>query len=143
MAKKTSGKWAVGALVAGAAGYLAGILTAPKSGKETRKDIHDTALRAKKEAEKKLKKLHAELNELLDKGKKTADSFTKKVKAEYDDVASKATNARDRAKVLLSAIHEGEAEDKELQKAIDEAKKASEHLKKFLATHDKAKSSKK
>ncbi|MCA1806602.1 MAG: YtxH domain-containing protein, partial [Actinobacteria bacterium] len=43
MANK-SGKFAIGAVFAAAAGYVTGILTAPKSGKETRKDIHDTAV---------------------------------------------------------------------------------------------------
>ena len=52
------------ALVAGA-GYLAGILTAPKSGKETRKDIANTAVKAKIETEKKLKQAHSEIRDLI------------------------------------------------------------------------------
>ena len=59
MAKNT-GKWAAGAVVAGVAGYVAGILTAPKSGKETREDIKHAATKAKTEAEKKLKELHSD-----------------------------------------------------------------------------------
>jgi len=139
---KNSSKWALSALFAGAAGYITGILTAPKSGKETRKDIHDKALQAKLEAEKKLKALHKELGELVDKGKTQASKFSDAAKKEFDDITTKAQSAKQRASVLLSAAHEGESDDKELQNAIDEAKKASEHLKKFLAQHDSKKSKK-
>jgi gas vesicle protein len=46
----TKGKFAIGALLGAAAGFVAGILTAPKSGKETREDIKDTAVKAKNTA---------------------------------------------------------------------------------------------
>ena len=59
--KNSGKKIAIGTIVAGAVGYVAGILTAPKSGKETRKDIGDAAVKAKNEAERKLKKMHSEL----------------------------------------------------------------------------------
>ena len=137
MTKQNSGKWAIGALIAGVAGYLTGILTAPKSGKETRKDIHDSAVKAKTEAEKRLKELHKELSDLVDKGKKHASKFSAKAQTEYSAAVEKAQSAKQRASELLSAVHEGEADDKELQKAIEEAKKASEHLKAFLASYDK------
>ena len=39
MAKKGTGKFAIGAIVGAVVGVVAGILTAPKSGKETRADI--------------------------------------------------------------------------------------------------------
>lgn len=56
-----SGKIAVSAIIAATAGYVAGILTAPKSGKETRKDIQDKALKAKREAEARLKALYSDI----------------------------------------------------------------------------------
>ena len=40
---KTFKKFALGALFAAAIGYIAGILTAPKSGKETREDLKNAA----------------------------------------------------------------------------------------------------
>lgn len=40
-------KLAVGAIIGAATGVVAGILTAPKSGKETREDIKDKATEAK------------------------------------------------------------------------------------------------
>ncbi len=53
---KNTKKLAIGTLIAGAAGFLAGILTAPKSGKETRADIKEVAVATTKEAEAKLKR---------------------------------------------------------------------------------------
>ena len=46
-----------GTLFVAAAGYVAGLLTAPKSGKETREDIRETIDRSRSETEKKLKEL--------------------------------------------------------------------------------------
>jgi len=55
---KSTKRLALGTVFAAAVGYLTGILTAPKSGKETRKDIKDAAEHGMAEAEKQLKKLH-------------------------------------------------------------------------------------
>lgn len=49
----SKGKFALGALIGAAIGAAAGILTAPKSGKETRADIKAKATEAKKDVEKK------------------------------------------------------------------------------------------
>ena len=50
---------AAAAILAAGAGYVTGILTAPKSGKETRKDITNHANNARIEAEKQLKEWEA------------------------------------------------------------------------------------
>lgn len=139
MTKRNTGKWAVGTLIAAVVGYLAGILTAPKSGKETRKDIKSAANRAYTESEKKLKQLHSDLDQLIVKGKTQAKSAGSKAKTELDKAVAKAQVAKDKARSILSAVHEGEAEDKELDKAVKEAKDAVKHLKQFLSTNAKAK----
>lgn len=136
MSKDTTKKIAIGALIAGAAGYVAGILTAPKSGKETRQDVKDAAIKAKTEAEKKLKSLHAELNTLLGKAKRGADKFKHFADRDYEKAVAAAKSAREKAKEMLTAIHEGEAEDKDLDKAIRDATQAIEHLKKFAQRHE-------
>jgi len=133
MAKNnTAKKIAIGTAVAGVAGYVAGILTAPKSGKETRKDISDAAHKGVAEAEKQLKKLHTELGEALEKAKTKGGNVTGKAKKELDKVVDTAKTAKEKAREMLSAIHEGDAEDKELQKAVKEATKAIDHLKTYL-----------
>lgn len=131
--KKSTKRIAVGTVVAAAAGYVAGILTAPKSGKETRKDIKDTTAKGITAAEKELKQLHTELNELLRKAKEQTDKVSGRAKEEFDSAVEVSKQAKEKARVILSAIHEGDADDKDLKKAITEAKKATEHLKSYLS----------
>ncbi len=130
--KKYLKQLAIGSVIAGIAGYVAGILTAPKSGKETRKDIHDASLRAKAEAEKKLKSLHSELSQLIDKGTEKAKQLKAAGKKELTELLANAQVAKEKAREILSAVHEGGADDKDLEKAVNEATNAVEHLKKYL-----------
>lgn len=131
MSKRTS-KFALGAVFAAAAGYVTGILTAPKSGKETREDIHKTAVKARTEAEKKLKELHSELQDLIKKGQGNLDTATQATKKRLDEALTNAKGAKEKAKSMLSAIHEGDSNDKDLQKAIKDADKAIAHLKEYV-----------
>lgn len=131
MDKRTK-KFAIGAVVAAAAGYVAGILTAPKSGKETRKDIKDTAVKTYTAAEKELKVLHTELNKLVGEASKKAGEVKGVVDKNLDKAVEAAKVAKEKARELLSAAHEGNAEDKDLDNAVKEAKKAADHLKSFL-----------
>jgi gas vesicle protein len=123
---------ALGAALAAAAGYAAGILTAPKSGKETRADIHQRAVAGKVEAEKQLKKLHTQLNSSIAEAQDRAGELKGRAKSELDDAADKATKAKEKAREILSALHEGDADDKDLKKAVTEAQSALEHLKAYL-----------
>src|SRR5690606_15383305 len=100
------------------AGYVAGILTAPKSGKETRQDIKDTAVKGMREAERTLKKLHTELNDVLAEASERAGKLTGKAKEELETAANATRKAKETAREVLSAVHEGKAEDKELEKAV-------------------------
>lgn len=129
---KSIRKIAIGAAAAGAAGYLAGILTAPKSGKETRGDIKDTAQRSITEAEKDLKKLHTELTDLLTEAKEKGSDLGGKTQKELTDLLTKAKDTKEKAREMLSIIHEGSAEDKDLRKAISDATKAVDHIKTYL-----------
>lgn len=131
---KTGRKLAVGALVAGVAGYVAGILTAPKSGRETREDIKDATTRATREAEKKLKVAYHELSDLVDEGKQHANDAAVKGKQGYEEAMTKATDMRDKLKELLTAVRDGDVDDPELQKVMKDADALKTHLKKFLTT---------
>src|SRR5262245_28053982 len=125
---KRAKKFAIGAVVAAAAGYVAGILTAPKSGKETRKDIKDTAVKTYSAAEKELKKLHTELSNVEDKAGKKATELKGTTQKNLDKAVAGAKVAKEKARQLLSAMHEGDADDKDLDNAVKEAKKAVDHL---------------
>lgn len=129
---KSTKRWALGAVFAAIIGYIAGILTAPKSGKETRQDIKETAERGISEAEKQLKKLHTQLASLMNEAKDKATTLQGAAQKELQSVIAKTNTAKEKARELLSASHEGSADDKDLQKAIDEANKAIEHLRTYL-----------
>ncbi len=125
-------KLAIGALVGAAVGFTAGILTAPKSGKETRKDIKNTAGKVYREAEKKLKALNNELGELIEKGTILAKKGGVKAKDELDAALVNAKEAKQKVKEVISAIKSGETDEPELKKAIAEATKAKSHLANYL-----------
>jgi gas vesicle protein len=131
MSKSSAKKWAVGAAVAGVAGYVAGVLTAPKSGKETRKDIKNTAVKVKSEAEKKLKETHSELNKVLEQVKDKGEELSGKAKTEFTEIIEKARDAKEKARDMLSALHEGDADEPELKQALKDARDALKHLEKF------------
>lgn len=121
-------KWALSAVLAAIGGYLAGILTAPKSGKETRQDIKDETVKLKVEAEKKLKELHTELDTVINEGQKKAGEL----KATAKTALAHAETVKTKVRELLSRIHSGEADSSEFDAAIKEASKALENLKKYV-----------
>lgn len=129
---KRAGKFAIGAAVAAAAGYVTGILTAPKSGKETREDIKEGAIKARTEAEKKLKAAHTELQQLTEKGQASLKQATDKTKRGYEQALSRAEVVKEKAKGLLTALHEGDSSDKDLQQALTEAEEAINHLRQYV-----------
>jgi gas vesicle protein len=129
---KSAKKFAVGTMIAAAAGYLAGILTAPKSGKETREDIKEAAERSVSEAERRLKKLHTELNTVISEATSRLEELNGKAHAELKKVMDSSQTTKEKAREILSAVHEGHADDKDLKKAIAEAEKAVDYLKRYL-----------
>lgn len=133
MAKESNGKKvALGAAVAAVAGFVAGILSAPKSGKETRVDIKNAAVKAKSEAEKNLKAIHSELNDVLTDVKTKGEELSGKAKIEFEDIVVKARNAKEKVRDVLSGLHDGDADDPDLKKALQDAKDALKSLEKFI-----------
>ncbi len=135
MAKNRKGIALGAAALAAGVGYVAGILTAPKSGKETRKDIQHKAHVAKLEAEKKLKELHSDINTVIDQGKTKAKTAKSTAQNEIHSLIQQAEEAKAKSREVLSAIHEGGAEDADLDKAINSAKNAVNNLKTYLKKH--------
>jgi chromosome segregation ATPase len=84
------------------------------------------------EAERELKKLHTELADLIGDVKDRGNDLGSKTNDELSDIVEKGRVAKQKARELLSALHEGDAEDKELKRAITEANKAIDHLRKYL-----------
>ena len=137
MAKKdandhVAGKLAIGAAISAVAGYIAGILTAPKSGRETREDIKNKATETYAAAEKELKKLHTELGDAITEAGDKLATLRGKGQKSLDDALAKGQQAKDKAREMLSSLHDGEAEDRDLKRAISEATKAVENLRTYL-----------
>jgi gas vesicle protein len=130
--QNTIKKIAIGSTIAAAAGYIAGILTAPKSGKETRTDIKEATDRGIAEAEKDLKKLHTELDKVIKEAKTGRGKLGKKAEKDLGGLLDKAKDTKEKAREMLSAIHEGDAEDRDLKKAIKDANDAIDHLRDYL-----------
>lgn len=129
---KKEGKWALGAAAAAGVGYVIGILSAPRSGWRTRQKLAKSASNARIDGEKQLKKLYTELNVMLS----DADKKLKKAKEGADKELKKqvasAKKTKEKIKLLLSALHNGDAEDPDLKVMLDEAKKAKANLAKFF-----------
>lgn len=125
-------RFAVVTAVAAGLGYAAGILTAPKSGKETRHDIQDKAVHTKQELTKKLEDLNADLNEAITKGKTRVKSLEASAKTELEHAVNVAVVAKDKAKDMLSAVRQGDVEDKDLKKAVKDVNSAVDNLKKYI-----------
>ena len=60
------GKFAIGALIGVAAGFVAGILTAPKSGKETRDELKTKATQKKEEVVAKGKEVRSKAGDVAE-----------------------------------------------------------------------------
>ncbi len=118
--------------LAAAAGYVTGILTAPKSGKETRDDVRKAAQSGLTEAERQLKNLSGELADLLNEAKKQSAKMSDKARGELDGLIEKARAAREKAREVVSAVHEGDAEDDDLKLAVNQANSAFRHLRDYL-----------
>lgn len=130
--KNKAGKFAIGAAITALVGYLAGLLTAPKSGKETRDDIRNKANETYSTAERELKRLHTELNDVINQaGDKVASLRGKGTKA-IDEATLRGKSAKEKVREVLSGLHDGEVEDKDLKRAISDATKAIENLRDFL-----------
>lgn len=134
MSLKNGRRFAIGAIFATSIGYLMGILTAPKSGKETRKELADTADISKREIEKKLKKVHSELKSKLKTAEIELQTASAELTKELNKAINKAKKAEAKVKETLSALHEGIADNSELNTALADANEALKHFKKYLSS---------
>ncbi len=128
---KDSKKLAIGVVIAAGIGYAAGLLTAPRSGKETREELGKAARKTKREIEAKIKTLNGEVGDLIKAGNQRLKSLTGAAKRELQQALKKAQAAHAKAREVLSALHEGEADDEDLDSAVKDLKTAVSNLKKY------------
>lgn len=129
---KEGKKIAIGAAIAGVVGYVTGILTAPKSGKETRRDIADKAEDIKESAEEQLEKAHDELADLIKTAKSKSIALGAKAREEFNEAVVKAKDAQNKAGHVLRAVRAGEADDPTLNRALKHAHAAKKSLGKYF-----------
>jgi gas vesicle protein len=125
-------KVAIGGGIAAAAGYVAGILTAPKSGKQTRGDIKAAAKQSRKDAEKELKKLHTKLDKAIQEARARSAKLSTKAQKELKVLLEKAKTSKEKTREVISAIHQGDADDQDLKRAIKNAHSSIDHLREYL-----------
>jgi gas vesicle protein len=130
--ENTAKKIAIGSAIAGALGYVAGVLTAPKSGSETRQDVKNAADKGAKEAEKDVQQLQVEIDKVIRQAKIGRDKLSKTAQQELNELVDKAKDNKNKAGEVLSAVRAGEAEDRDLDRAVKAASRSLEHLRKYL-----------
>lgn len=130
--QNTVRKVAVGSAIAGVAGYLAGVLTAPKSGKDTRTDIVNKAEDVKETSEEQLQNLNEELKGLIKDTKVKTIALSSTARAELNEAVIRAKDAQNKTSQVLKAVKNGEATDPDLNKAVKQARQAVKNLSKFF-----------
>jgi gas vesicle protein len=123
---------AISSGLAGLAGYLAGLLSAPRSGKQTRRGLKHVTDKSRYQFEKDLRVLLKELDSIISEAKKSGNEMSSKTEKELKLVVEKAQTNKEKIRELISAIHEGDAEDDDLKRTIVSANSALEHLKDYL-----------
>ncbi|KKU19894.1 MAG: hypothetical protein UX30_C0006G0024 [Candidatus Saccharibacteria bacterium GW2011_GWA2_46_10] len=128
----TGRKLAIGTLIAGAAGYISGLLTAPKSGKETRKDLADKADELKDQAAEELKKASDELSDLIKAAKDKSLALGAQARGEFNEAVIRAKDARNKAGHVIKAVKNGVSDEPQLNAAMKQVKQARKNLARYL-----------
>ena len=114
--------------------YLAGVLTAPKSGKSTRSIIKIKTYNTKMTTEKQLKIYYSQLNELIESGSAQINTIKLASDKDLNDLLSKAVITKNLVRKVLNDIHDRGADNENLQNAGAEAKKSIQYLKKYISS---------
>lgn len=132
MSSEKNRGFATGAAIGAVAGVLVGILFAPKSGKETRQDIKDTGTKVAEKLQAKARDLQLELSQLIEQGESQAKAAGKVASDKMKTLIEQAKHTRDSLATLVTAVKNGEADDKDLNDAIKKANEAKEALASYL-----------
>jgi gas vesicle protein len=135
--KKNSRNIVVGAILVGAASYVAGILTAPKKGKETREDIRHASINLKISLEKSLKQLYADSTKQLERALNINQQLTTRTKQELESLITAVKHARDNIKIYLTSLRDGDIEEEQITLLLSDGRDNTERLKFFVDTLEK------
>lgn len=113
-------------------GLIAGYLTAPQSGKETRQDIVDKSKDFRDQAVDKYHETKDKIAAAIEEGMQAANRLSGSSKRTLLSLVDKAKEAEYKAIDVFRAVKSGEADDRNLDKAVSHANKAKDNLLKFL-----------
>jgi gas vesicle protein len=119
--EKSGGKFILGAALGAAVGAVAALLTAPKSGKETREDIKTKATEMSHEAMRQLRKLEGELNKRISDAKRLVGKLEGDARTEVEALITRAERTRDRAMKMAEDIKNDTKKQLD-EKFMDDAK---------------------
>lgn len=101
----SKGKFALGALIGAAVGVVAGVLTAPKSGKETRADLKVKADEAKQKANQAVADVKAKGQQVYNDMRAKADTAMGDAQESMTDYSDRVKRAAASAKKELDREH--------------------------------------
>jgi gas vesicle protein len=110
-----------------AAGYVIGVLTAPRTGKDSRRLFRRKADNSVSDLEKQLKQMFNQTQDLIKK-----INSNKSVGTKMKNSKDKLLKNQQKIKELLSYIHGNDALDEDLTSAIDDAKKGLKAFANYL-----------
>ena len=113
-------------------GYLAGLLTAKQSGKETREDIASSTKKVKDTTEAKIDELYKELADIIKKVESKVSSSSKTVKSGVATATAAAKKTQAKANEIVKAVKSGKVSDKDLADSVKSTKAAINSLKNYL-----------
>jgi gas vesicle protein len=99
-----SNKFFLGALFGAIIGGIAALLTAPKSGKETREDIKKKTAEMSQDALRQYRKLEGELDKRIADAKKIAQHLEGTTKDELENMIKQGQKVRDRASSAIDDL---------------------------------------
>lgn len=94
----SKGKFALGALFGAAVGVVAGFLSAPKSGKETRAELKEKTMKTKDEVSKKAEYVASKASDMAEDAKVKLQDVTENVKTEASELKDRTERAVEGAK---------------------------------------------
>lgn len=126
------GKVVKSGVLGAAVGIVAGLLLAPKSGRETRQGIKQAANRAVGSVERQLKQLYRDLSQAVGEAELHADKLKGKSAVELAGIIVAANKVKTSLKELLSTVRDGEADEDDIERVLKNGQAAIRKLTKRI-----------
>ena len=132
MSQNNKTKLAFRVLIGAIVGFVTGLLSAPKSGQETRADIKQTAHKASEVLSAKAKQAQVHLSQLITKAEDKLKQTKQATGSQSRQLVDRAKHAKSQVGDVAKAVKDGQATDKDLDAAVKKANAAVTSLKSYL-----------